>query len=155
MTSFYIPTLSMVTMKMMKLMRMMENNLCKRTRFGQRWLLLAKPKIAHDLLGYLPERNAKVGVIQGRFFQGTSDISTYSVTEAKVTTALKGKDPSKRTKVLIVGRENQNCAIDGDVFIIELPPTKEWQLPYNLVVDEEDVDVHSEEEDSESIEANK
>lgn len=105
--------------------------------------------------GYLPERKAKAGVKTGRFFQGTYHPSTYNVTEATVTTALDGKDPSKRTQVLIVGRENQNRAIDGDVVIIELLPTQEWRLPSNLVVDQEDVDVDSDEEGSESIEADK
>lgn len=100
--------------------------------------------------GYLPDRKAKIGVKNGRYFQGTYHPSIYNVTEATVTTALDQSDSSKRTQVLIVGRENQNRAIDGDVVIIELLPKEEWRLPSNLVVDQEDVDEESDEETEEA-----
>lgn len=89
---------------------------------------------------YLSERAAKSGVKAGRLFQGTYHPSTYNVTEATVTAALDIKNPSNRTQVLIVGRENQNRSIDGDVVIIELLPKSEWQLPSNLVVDHDDAE---------------
>lgn len=98
---------------------------------------------------YLPERKAKAGIKTGRYFQGTYHPSTYNVTEATVTAALDPKNLSIRTQVLIVGRENQNRSIDGDVVVIELLPKNEWRLPSNLVVDQEDADVESDAEDSE------
>lgn len=97
---------------------------------------------------YLPERKAKIGIKNGRFFQGTYHPGTYNVTEATVTTALDVKNPTKRTQVLIVGRENQNRAIDGDVVVIEVLPKEEWKLPSNLVIEEEDADVDSDAEDN-------
>lgn len=87
---------------------------------------------------YLPERKVKAGVKAGRYFQGTYHPSTYNVTEATVTTALDLSDTSKRTQVLVVGRENQNRSIDGDVVVLELLPKDEWHLPSNLVVEEDD-----------------
>lgn len=97
---------------------------------------------------YLPERVAKAGVKSGRFFQGTYHPSTYNVTEATVTTSIDANDTSKRTQVLIVGRDNQNRSIDGDIVIVELLPKTEWRIPSNLVVEEEEIDtVDSDAED--------
>lgn len=101
---------------------------------------------------YLPERTAKAGVKSGRYFQGTYHPSTYNITEATVTASLDVKDTSKRTQVLIVGRENQNRSIDGDVVIVELLPKSEWRIPSNLVVEEEEADaIDSDAEDDELI----
>lgn len=98
---------------------------------------------------YLPERKAKAGVKAGRYFQGTYHPSIYNVTEARVTVCLDPKDKSKRTQVLIKGRENQNRSIDGDVVVIALLPRSEWSTPSNLAVEVEDADVDSDAEDSE------
>lgn len=98
---------------------------------------------------YLPERKAKAGIKSGRYFQGTYHPSTYNVTEATVTAAIDPKDLSTRTQVLIVGRENQNRSIDGDVVIIELFDQNEWRIPSNLFVEEveDSGDVDSDGED--------
>lgn len=110
----------------------------------------AAPKRRRALYpNYLPERKAKAGVKAGRYFQGTYHPSTYNVTEATVTAALNAHDKAKRTQVLIVGRENQNRSIDGDVVVIELLPKSEWRIPSNLAVDQEDADVDSDDEQGE------
>ncbi|KAI0558295.1 Ribonuclease II/R [Gracilaria domingensis] len=98
---------------------------------------------------YLPERTAKAGIRAKRYYQGTYHPSVYDVTEATVTVCLDPKDKSKRTQVLIVGRENQNRSIDGDVVIIELLPKSEWQFPSNLAIDQDEADVESDSEDAE------
>lgn len=98
---------------------------------------------------YLPERKAKAGIKAGKYFQGTYHPSMYNVTEATVTACLDPSNPSKRTQVLIVGRENQNRSIDGDIVVIELLPKSDWRLPSNLAIDQEDADVDSDEEDAE------
>lgn len=98
---------------------------------------------------YLPERKAKAGVKAGRYFQGTYHPSIYDVTEAHVTVCLDPKDKSKRSQVLIKGRENQNRSIDGDIVVIALLPKSEWSTPSNLAVEVEDADVDSDAEDSE------
>lgn len=100
---------------------------------------------------YLPERVAKAGVKSGRFFQGTYHPTTYNVTEATVTASLDVNDTSKRTQVLIVGRDNQNRSIDGDVVIIELLPKSQWRIPSNLVVEEEEVDAADSDAEDEDL----
>lgn len=96
---------------------------------------------------YLPSRKAKAGVKSCKYFQGTYHPSTYDVTEATVTVCMDPKETSKRTNVLIVGRQHQNRSIDGDIVIIELLPKSEWRVPSNLAVEQEDADVDSDVED--------
>lgn len=96
---------------------------------------------------YLPERKARAGVKAGRYHQGTYHPSTYDITEAYVTVSLNPKEKSKLTQVLIKGKENQNRSIDGDIVIIELLPKSEWSVPSNLVVDQEDADRDSDDEE--------
>lgn len=98
---------------------------------------------------YLPERKARAGVKGGRYFQGTYHPSIYDVTEAHVTVCLDPKDKTKRTQVLVKGRENQNRSIDGDIVVVALLPKSEWSTPSNLAVEVEDADVDSDAEDSE------
>lgn len=98
---------------------------------------------------YLPERKARAGLKSGRYFQGTYHPSVYDVTEATVTVCLDAKDKSKRTQVLVVGREDQNRSIDGDIVIVELLPKAAWKIPSNRAVDQDDADVDSETEENE------
>lgn len=98
---------------------------------------------------YLAERQAKSGVKAGRYFQGTYHPSTYDVTEATVTVCLNPSDKSKRTQVLVVGRENQNRSIDGDIVVIEVFPKAEWKVPSNLAIDQDDADEDSDAEEAE------
>lgn len=95
---------------------------------------------------YLPERKARAGVKAGRYFQGTYHPSTYDVTEAYVTACLDPNDKSRRTQVLVKGRENQNRSIDGDIVVIALLPKSDWSTPSNLAIGVEDADVDSDEE---------
>lgn len=104
---------------------------------------------------YLSERQAKSGVKAGRYFQGTYHPSTYNVTEAAVTASLDSANPAKRTQVLIVGRENQNRSVDGDIVVIELLPKSEWRLPSNLVVEQDEAEVDSDEEAGSEVVAKK
>eukprot|EP00178_Gracilaria_changii_P013052 TRINITY_DN3673_c0_g3_i1.p2 TRINITY_DN3673_c0_g3~~TRINITY_DN3673_c0_g3_i1.p2 ORF type:complete len:953 (+),score=149.75 TRINITY_DN3673_c0_g3_i1:8738-11596(+) len=98
---------------------------------------------------YLPERKAKAGIRRKRYYQGTYHPSVYDVTEATVTVCLDPEEKSKRTQVLIVGRENQNRSIDGDVVVIELLPKAEWRFPSNLAIDQDEADVESDSEEAE------
>jgi exosome complex exonuclease DIS3/RRP44 len=92
---------------------------------------------------YFPERRVRAGLKAGRLLKGTFRPSMYNVLEAWVSVALDKSDKSKRTKVLLLGRELQNRAIDGDIVIIELLPKIEWRSPSNLAVEQDDVDVES------------
>ena len=98
---------------------------------------------------YIPERKAMAGVKAGRYYQGTFHPSPYDVTEAHVTVCLDPKDKTKRTQVLVKGRENQNRSIEGDIVVIALLPKSEWSIPSNLAIGVEDADVDSDAEESE------
>lgn len=95
---------------------------------------------------YLPERKARAGVKAGRLFQGTYHPSPYDFTEASISVSLDQKDKSKRTKVLLVGRKNQNRSIEGDIVVIELLTKAEWRSPSNMAVDQEAADEDSEDD---------
>lgn len=92
---------------------------------------------------YLPERRVRAGLKAGRLLKGTYRPSMYNVLEAWVSVYLDLKDKSKRTKVLLLGREHQNRAVDGDIVVIELLPKSEWRAPSNRAVEQDDVDVES------------
>lgn len=96
---------------------------------------------------YLPERKARAGVKAGRYYQGTFRPSLYNVQEALTSVALDPTDRTKVTKVLLIGRERQNRAIDGDAVIIELLPKSEWRSSSNLAVTQEDLQNESDDED--------
>lgn len=98
---------------------------------------------------YISERKARAGVKAGRYYQGTFHPSPYDVTEAHVTVCLDPNEKSKRTQVLVKGRENQNRSIDGDIVVIALLPKSEWSVPSNLAIGVEDADVDSDVEESE------
>lgn len=100
---------------------------------------------------YLPERKARAGVKTGRYYQGTYHPSAYDVTEAYVTVCMDPKDKTKRTQVLIKGRENQNRSIDGDIVVIALLPKEEWRVPSNLAVAHEDDDAESDNDDASDV----
>lgn len=39
--------------------------------------------------------------------------------------------------MLLVGRENMNRAVDGDVVAVELFPEKDWKAPGDEVIDQD------------------
>lgn len=95
---------------------------------------------------YLPERRVRAGLKAGRLMKGTYRPSMYNVLEAWVSVSLNPKEKSKRTKVLLLGREHQNRAVDGDSVVLQLLPESEWRTPSNRAVEHADVDVESDEE---------
>lgn len=100
---------------------------------------------------YLSERKVRAGLKGGRLFKGTIRPSTYNVLESWVSVCLDPTDKAARTKVLILGRENQNRAIDGDIVVVELFPRDQWKRPSNLAVEQEDVDADSDGEGAEQM----
>jgi Rrp44-like cold shock domain len=51
------------------------------------------------------------------------------------------------TKSFIAGRELHNCAIGGDIVVVELLLKACWLLPSNRAVDQEDVNVDGDDDD--------
>ncbi|KAG0042097.1 exosome catalytic subunit dis3 [Gryganskiella cystojenkinii] len=85
------------------------------------------------------------GIKSGKFYQGKLGISTHNYLEGSIFTKIDGVEGT----ILIVGRENLNRAVDGDIVAIELLPKSEWRTtPTGVVADEEE-----EKEEEESLKA--
>ena len=89
------------------------------------------------------------GVKSGQLHQGHFNANQYNYLEVcyygvyicayKLTSMIKGTVPVPAfTKpVLLVGRENMNRAVQGDVVVVEVFDEKEWKAPADEVVDQE------------------
>ncbi|EPS42877.1 hypothetical protein H072_3153 [Dactylellina haptotyla CBS 200.50] len=71
------------------------------------------------------------GVRNGTLHQGTFHTSTYNSLEGTVGV------PSFDKHLLIVGLENMNRAIDGDLVVVELLPQDQWKRQSDKLVDQD------------------
>lgn len=69
----------------------------------------------------------------GTLHQGVFNVSPYNYLEGSVNVAAFDKP------LLILGRDNSNRAISGDVVVIEVLPKDQWKAPSTKLVDEEAV----------------
>lgn len=72
------------------------------------------------------------GVTKGRLHQGIFNVSSYNFLEATVAV------PAFKKPIYIVGRENINRAIQGDVVVLEILPDTEWKRPSTKLLAEDD-----------------
>ena len=63
--------------------------------------------------------------------QGTFKVSPYNYLEGSVHV------PAFERALLILGRENSNRAVSGDIVVIEVLPKDQWKAPSSKIVDEE------------------
>ncbi|KAF9431723.1 exosome catalytic subunit dis3 [Entomortierella beljakovae] len=85
------------------------------------------------------------GIKSGKYYQGKLGISSHNYLEGSIFTKIDGVENT----ILIVGRENLNRGVDGDIIAVELLPKSEWRrTPTGVVVDEEE-----EKEEEESLKA--
>ncbi|KAF7800188.1 hypothetical protein EIP86_011435 [Pleurotus ostreatoroseus] len=80
---------------------------------------------------YLPMSALLAGVKDGQLHQGHFNANEYNYLEGSVPVA--GLDKP----VLLVGRENMNRAVQGDIVAVEVFPESEWKAPADEVVDQE------------------
>jgi exosome complex exonuclease DIS3/RRP44 len=73
------------------------------------------------------------GVKAGTLHQGIFNVSTYNYLEGSVHV------PAFDRQLLILGRENSNRAVSGDVVVVEVLPKSEWKAPSSKVVEEDEV----------------
>ncbi|RAL01010.1 exosome catalytic subunit DIS3 [Aspergillus ibericus CBS 121593] len=73
------------------------------------------------------------GIRAGTLHQGVFNVSPYNYLEGSVNT------PAFDKPLLILGRDNSNRAISGDVVVIEVLPKDQWKSPSTKIVDEEAV----------------
>lgn len=73
------------------------------------------------------------GLRAGTLHQGIFNISPYNYLEGSVNV------PAFDKPLLILGRDNSNRAISGDVVVVEVLPKDQWKTPSSKIVDEEAV----------------
>ncbi|KAF4547873.1 RNB domain-containing protein 2 [Elsinoe fawcettii] len=71
------------------------------------------------------------GVKAGTMHQGTFNVSQYNYLEGSVFV------PAFDKPLLILGRENSNRAVSGDVVVVEVLPKSQWKPPSSKILEEE------------------
>ncbi|KAI4149262.1 MAG: hypothetical protein LQ340_004719, partial [Diploschistes diacapsis] len=82
---------------------------------------------------YYSRSKINTGIKAGTLHQGIFNVSTYNYLEGTVHV------PAFEKSLIILGRDNSNRAVSGDVVVIELLPQSQWKAPSSKVVDEEAV----------------
>ncbi|KAJ9196158.1 hypothetical protein DTO164E3_6455 [Paecilomyces variotii] len=87
------------------------------------------------------------GLRAGTLHQGVFNISPYNYLEGSVNVAAFAKP------LLILGRDNSNRAIAGDVVVVEVLPKDQWKSPSTKIIDEEAVtkDENADAEENEAV----
>ncbi|EER28095.1 exosome complex exonuclease RRP44, putative [Coccidioides posadasii C735 delta SOWgp] len=87
------------------------------------------------------------GLRAGTLHQGIFNVSPYNYLEGSVQVAAFDKS------LLILGRENSNRAIAGDLVVVEILPKDQWKSPSTKIVDEEALtkDENPESEENEAV----
>jgi len=71
------------------------------------------------------------GVKAGELHPGHFNANQYNYLEGSVSV------PAFPKPVLLIGRENMNRAVNGDVVVVEVFDEKEWKAPADEVVDQD------------------
>ena len=87
------------------------------------------------------------GVKAGTLHQGIFNVSPYNYLEGSVHV------PAFEKSLLILGRENSNRAVSGDVVVVEVLPKDQWKAPSTKIIEEETLNKNdnAEAEDGENI----
>ena len=85
------------------------------------------------------------GVRAGTLHQGIFNVSTYNYLEGSVHV------PSFDKSLLILGRENSNRAVSGDVVVVEVLPKSQWKAPSTKIIEEETLNRNENAETEEDI----
>ncbi|KAK3498182.1 mitotic control protein dis3 [Neurospora crassa] len=73
------------------------------------------------------------GVKNGLLHQGIFNVSPYNYLEGSI------RVPAFPKALIILGRENINRAVDGDLVVVEVLPKDQWKQPSTQVIEEEAV----------------
>lgn len=71
------------------------------------------------------------GVKAGTMHQGIFNVSPYNYLEGSVYV------PAFDKALLVLGRENSNRAVSGDVVVVEVLPKDQWKAPSSKIIEEE------------------
>lgn len=93
---------------------------------------------------YFSSSKLATGVKNKSLHQGIFHVSPYNYLEGTV------KVPSFDKPLLILGRENSNRSVSGDVVVVEILPKDQWRSASTKVVDEEEVNANENAEDEDT-----
>ncbi|KAF8839454.1 RNB-domain-containing protein [Paxillus ammoniavirescens] len=91
---------------------------------------------------YLPTAALLAGVKASKLYQGHFNANQYNYLEGTVPV------PAFSKPVLLIGRENMNRAVHGDVVVVEVFDESEWKAPAEEVIDQETTLKNDDAEDS-------
>lgn len=96
---------------------------------------------------YFPSSKMLTGIRAGNLHQGIYNVSTYNYLEGSVHV------PAFDKSLLILGRENSNRAIQGDIVVVEVLPKAQWKAPSTKIIEEVTVNrnENADVEDGESV----
>ncbi|AEO54131.1 hypothetical protein MYCTH_2296319 [Thermothelomyces thermophilus ATCC 42464] len=80
---------------------------------------------------YFTMSKMMTGVKNGLLHQGIFNVSPYNYLEGSI------RVPAFPKPLLILGRENINRAIDGDLVVVEVLPKDQWKEPSTRVIEED------------------
>ena len=80
---------------------------------------------------YFTMSKMMTGVKSGLLHQGTFNVSPYNYLEGSI------RVPAFPKALLILGRENINRAVDGDLVVVQVLPKDQWKEPSTQVIEEE------------------
>ncbi|CAJ2513270.1 Uu.00g013890.m01.CDS01 [Anthostomella pinea] len=94
---------------------------------------LSRDKKSADFLypEYYSMSKMMTGVKNGMLHQGIFNLSPYNYLEGSI------KVPAFPKSLLVLGRDNINRAVDGDVVIVEVLPQDQWKEPSTKIIEEE------------------
>ena len=82
---------------------------------------------------YITMSKMMTGVKSGLLHQGVFNVSPYNYLEGSV------RVPAFPKPLIVLGRENINRSINGDVVVVEVLPKDQWKEPSTKIVEEEAV----------------
>ncbi|KAK4242373.1 hypothetical protein C8A03DRAFT_11465 [Achaetomium macrosporum] len=82
---------------------------------------------------YFSMSRMMTGVKNGLLHQGIFNVSPYNYLEGSI------RVPGFPKPLLILGRENINRAIDGDLVVVEVLPKDQWKEPSTQVIEEDTI----------------
>ena len=80
---------------------------------------------------YFSLSKSMTGLKAGNLHQGIFNVSPYNYLEGSVSVSAFDKS------LLILGRENSNRSVSGDVVVVEILPKSQWKSPSTKIVDED------------------
>ena len=95
---------------------------------------------------YFSASKMNTGIRAGTLHQGIFNVSPYNYLEGSVHV------PAFDKSLLVLGRENSNRAIQGDVVVVEVLPKSQWKAPSTKIIEENTLN-RNENADAEESEA--